>query len=185
MYDDGIEEIEFPTSICPDTAPHAKHRIAGTWRDECPGVQGPEAQHNATGEYPCTECGHLGNGNVPGCTCVGCDDRCGKELAQWPYGHCTEPAGHRGDHDRRQTSRRGRKSSPAQTKFMRIILKHGGDRVPGDKVFGDNELRDRREIQTVTIRSCKERGWVRRDERPGDRMALWTVTEAGRIAMAV
>lgn len=39
MYDDGIEDIEFPTPVCPDTAPHAKHRIVGTWREECPGVK--------------------------------------------------------------------------------------------------------------------------------------------------
>ncbi len=37
MYDDGIKEIEFSTPICPDTSPHPKHRIAGTWREECPG----------------------------------------------------------------------------------------------------------------------------------------------------
>jgi hypothetical protein len=30
--------IEFPTAICPDTTPHGKHRIAGSWRQECPGV---------------------------------------------------------------------------------------------------------------------------------------------------
>jgi hypothetical protein len=30
-------------------------------------------EHNATGEYACTECGHFGTGNVPGCTCVRCD----------------------------------------------------------------------------------------------------------------
>lgn len=74
MYDDGIEEVEFPTPICPLTEPHAKHRIPGTWRDECPGIQGPQIQHNATDEYACTECGHRGNGQVPGCTCIGCDN---------------------------------------------------------------------------------------------------------------
>lgn len=31
-------EIEFPTPVCPETAPHAKHRIEGTWRQECPGI---------------------------------------------------------------------------------------------------------------------------------------------------
>jgi hypothetical protein len=101
MYHE-FEPIAFPTSICPDTAPHPKHLIAGTWRTECPGVQGPEIQHNAAGEHPCTECGHLGNGNVPGCSCIGCDDTCGKKLGEWPYGNCTEPAGHAGDCDRRQ-----------------------------------------------------------------------------------
>lgn len=67
MYDDGIDEIEFPTPICPDATPHAKHRIAGTWRQECSGAQGPAVEHNATEEYACTECGHRGNGQVPGC----------------------------------------------------------------------------------------------------------------------
>lgn len=76
MYDDGIEEVEFPTPICPITEPHAKHRIPGTWRDECPGVQGPEIQHDATGDYPCTKCGHRGITKVttPGCNCIGCED---------------------------------------------------------------------------------------------------------------
>ncbi len=74
MYDDGIDEVEFPTPICPLTEPHPKHRIPGTWRDECPGVQGPEIQHNAVGDFRCTECGHRGNGQVLGCTCIGCDD---------------------------------------------------------------------------------------------------------------
>ncbi len=43
------DEIEFPTPICSDTAPHAKHRIAGTWRTECPGVptQGERDWHTA------------------------------------------------------------------------------------------------------------------------------------------
>lgn len=31
------------------------------------------------------------------------DDECGQELTDWPYGHCTEPAGHAGDCDRRST----------------------------------------------------------------------------------
>lgn len=34
----------------------------------------PAPEHNATGDYSCTECGHQGTGQVPGCTCVGCDD---------------------------------------------------------------------------------------------------------------
>jgi hypothetical protein len=37
------DEIKFPTPICSDTAPHAKHRIAGTWRAECPGVEGDDS----------------------------------------------------------------------------------------------------------------------------------------------
>jgi hypothetical protein len=71
----------------------------------------------------------------------------------------------------------------AQAKFINAILKHGGDRVPGSKVFGKNDIRSRCEIKTVTIESCKERGWVCRDERPGDQMALWTVTADGRTAV--
>lgn len=35
---------------------------------QCPGIR-----HNATDEAPCTECGHWGNGQVPGCTRTGCD----------------------------------------------------------------------------------------------------------------
>jgi hypothetical protein len=34
-----MSDDEFPTSVCPDTTPHAPHRIAGTWRTECPGVE--------------------------------------------------------------------------------------------------------------------------------------------------
>jgi hypothetical protein len=75
--------------------------------------------------------------------------------------------------------------SAAQDKFMKLILKHGGDQVPGTTIFGKNDLRDRREIKTVTINSCRERGWVRRDERPDDQMPLWTVTADGRKAMGI
>jgi hypothetical protein len=39
MIKTSADEIHFPTPICPDTAPHAKHRIEGTWRTECPGVK--------------------------------------------------------------------------------------------------------------------------------------------------
>jgi len=124
MYDDGIDEIEFPTPICSDATPHAKHRIAGTWREECPGVEGPAMQHYGTDERPCAECGHWGNGQVPGCTCIGCDwprtawdgrgnvivpgarqlaAECGAELRTFPFGYCNRPAGHPTDslnHDR-------------------------------------------------------------------------------------
>src|SRR3982751_4212226 len=126
MYDDGIDEIEFPTSICPDREAgkvHPKHRIAGTWREECPGVQGPEVQHNATDEDACTECGHLGNGNVPGCTCISCDDACGKNLVEWPYGNCTERPGHPGDCDRRQKTPRRR---PERNKCVHGFWIQGG-----------------------------------------------------------
>lgn len=40
MYDDGIEDIEFPTAICPITEPHVKHLIPGTWRQQCQGIVG-------------------------------------------------------------------------------------------------------------------------------------------------
>lgn len=36
MCDNGIEDT--PTPICPDTAPHARHRIADTRRAECPDI---------------------------------------------------------------------------------------------------------------------------------------------------
>lgn len=37
-----VREIEWPTPICPDAEagkPHAAHRIEGTWREHCPGVE--------------------------------------------------------------------------------------------------------------------------------------------------
>lgn len=37
---------------------------------------------------------------------------CGKELAYWPFGSCTERAGHAGDCDRRSTKPRRRAASP-------------------------------------------------------------------------
>jgi hypothetical protein len=39
-----------PNPICSDTAPHVKHRIAGTWRMECPGVEG--APGRAVSAFP-------------------------------------------------------------------------------------------------------------------------------------
>jgi len=35
------DEVEFPTAVCPDHEAgkvHGPHRIAGTWREDCPGV---------------------------------------------------------------------------------------------------------------------------------------------------
>jgi hypothetical protein len=32
-----MDEIEFPQSVCINSQPHGPHRIAGTWRTECPG----------------------------------------------------------------------------------------------------------------------------------------------------
>ncbi len=75
------------------------------------------------------------------------------------------------------------KPSTAQAKFMNAILKHGGDQVPGSRVFGKREYPIVHRMPT--IQSCKDRGWVRRDERDGDRMALWTVTTDGRTAMGL
>jgi len=34
---------------------------------------------------------------------VGQDGRCGRDLTEWPFGACTEPAEHSGACDRRQT----------------------------------------------------------------------------------
>lgn len=84
---------------------YTKFMYKVTWHDSR-----DNSQHNATDEYACTECGHHGNGQVPGCTCIGCDDACGKSLVEWPYGNCTERAGHAGDCDRRQAT--PRRSAP-------------------------------------------------------------------------
>lgn len=37
MYD----ETEFPQAVCINSHPHGPHRIAGTWRTECPGYTPP------------------------------------------------------------------------------------------------------------------------------------------------
>jgi hypothetical protein len=34
-----MDEIEFPQSVCINSQPHGPHRIAGTWRTECPGLE--------------------------------------------------------------------------------------------------------------------------------------------------
>lgn len=34
-------EIEFPQSVCINSHPHGAHRIAGTWRTDCPGYTPP------------------------------------------------------------------------------------------------------------------------------------------------
>jgi hypothetical protein len=50
MYDDGIEEVQFPKSICPDHEAgkvHGQHIIAGTWRELCPGITTFEDQKAA------------------------------------------------------------------------------------------------------------------------------------------
>lgn len=72
------------------------------------------------------------------------------------------------------------KASVAQTKFLNAILKHGGYRVPGTKVFG-SETRSRR-IKPVTIKSCRDRGWVFREE-SAKGTVLWSVTTDGKVAV--
>lgn len=74
-------------------------------------------------------------------------------------------------------------ASPSQAKLINAILKHGGYRVPGAKVFG-SDSRSRREFKSVTIKSCRDRGWVFREESASGN-ALWSVTTAGRIAVGV
>ena len=69
-------DVVFPEPVCPDGKPHARHRIVGTWRQDCPGITADP------------------------------QDACGKDLTGWPYGACTEPAGHAGDCDRRRTTPR-------------------------------------------------------------------------------
>ncbi len=64
--DEFPEMPDFPTPICSDTAPHVKHRIEGTWRTECPGVEpadGPETQGQR--DWPTAWDGR-GNVIVPG-----------------------------------------------------------------------------------------------------------------------
>jgi hypothetical protein len=58
------QEVEFPTPICPDAEarkPHAAHRIAGTWRDDCPGVEPVVVDGASEGEGEMTEYGMYGN----------------------------------------------------------------------------------------------------------------------------
>ncbi len=35
MYDD----VEFPQPVCSDGNPHPRHRIIGTWRGQCIGIE--------------------------------------------------------------------------------------------------------------------------------------------------
>lgn len=59
MPDDDIDDIEFPKAVCINTQPHPKHRIAGTWRDECPGleeeVRGVPNEPNMVGVNPAAD----------------------------------------------------------------------------------------------------------------------------------
>ncbi len=73
-----------------------------------------------------------------------------------------------------------RKASSAQAVFINQILKHGGDRVPGRKVFGSRSHVGPDAVRSSTIDSCKRREWVIKDETAGT--ALWTVTPAGKRA---
>lgn len=46
-----LDEIEFPQSVCINSQPHGPHRIAGTWRTDCPGyTPTPEPDRSATGQ---------------------------------------------------------------------------------------------------------------------------------------
>jgi hypothetical protein len=72
------------------------------------------------------------------------------------------------------------KASGPQAKFINAILKHGGDRVHGRKVFGKYRS-GRQAIKDNTIDSCKRKGWVIREEVDGS--ALWSVTNEGRTAV--
>jgi hypothetical protein len=45
--DHNEADIEFPQPVCIEEKPHARHRIIGTWRTECPGRTTREAQHAA------------------------------------------------------------------------------------------------------------------------------------------
>lgn len=74
-------------------------------------------------------------------------------------------------------------ASSAQVGFMKAILKHGGYRIPGSKVFGEREYPVVH--RASTIESCKRRGWVLRDESADGRVALWTVTSDGLAAMEI
>lgn len=42
---------EFPTPICHITEPHEKHRIPGTWREQCNGIKEPP-DHRADLVHP-------------------------------------------------------------------------------------------------------------------------------------
>lgn len=39
-----MDDIEFPQAVCINSQPHGPHRIAGTWRTECPGYTPPPVQ---------------------------------------------------------------------------------------------------------------------------------------------
>jgi hypothetical protein len=61
-----------PTDALPDATERALQRGLGPLA--APPSRTPPVEHNGTGDYPCTECGHRGTGQVLGCTCHGCDD---------------------------------------------------------------------------------------------------------------
>lgn len=54
-----MDEIEFPQSVCINSQPHGPHRIAGTWRTECPGleeeVRGVPNEPNMVGVNPAAD----------------------------------------------------------------------------------------------------------------------------------
>lgn len=54
-----MDEIEFPQAVCINSQPHGPHRIAGTWRTECPGleeeVRGVPSEPNMVGVNPAAD----------------------------------------------------------------------------------------------------------------------------------
>lgn len=64
-----MEEIEFPQSVCINSQPHGPHRIAGTWRTDCPGlkeeVRGLPVTPNHNHAY--NDSGHVGDETVEPC----------------------------------------------------------------------------------------------------------------------
>lgn len=55
---------------------------------------------------------------------------CGKDLRGWPYGECTEPAGHDGAHDRRQAGPRARPAERCDIAREANDGPHGGQVRP-------------------------------------------------------
>ena len=46
----NIDTPATPHAVCSDNRPHASHRIAGTWRSQCPGVEVEQATFDALGQ---------------------------------------------------------------------------------------------------------------------------------------
>lgn len=41
-----MDDTEFPQAVCSNDQPHARHRIDGTWRQECPGIAAESTRVN-------------------------------------------------------------------------------------------------------------------------------------------